>query len=222
MKPSRLGWYQGNGPKAGGEWRELERLTELENEPARALAAEYLHEADILLGRLPKSAARYYRREAEIRLITALNGARSANAQMVRDAVEQLGPPVRFLPGEIAANAARAAARSFNPRRVIEALRYGAMAGVGKASAVSVLGLLYAAAVFLFITGVARLVSPEAAGLYEGPDGAFILAVAGSQGEGARDVLGLAYAPVAMIVAAGLYAALTILLPALLGRRRRG
>lgn len=200
----------------------MERLTELENEPARALAAEYLHEADILLGRLPKSAARYYRREAEIRLITALNGARSANAETVRDAMDLLGPPGLFLPGEIAANAAREAARSFNPRRVVEALRYGAMAGVGKASVVSVLGLLYAAALFLFITGVARLVSADAAGLYELPGGGFMLAFAGSQGEGAHDVLGLAYAPVAMIVAAALYAALTILLPALLGRRRRG
>lgn len=199
----------------------MERLTELESEPARALAADYLHEADILLGRLPKSAARHYRLEVEARLINALGGARAANAESVREAVATLGPPGFYLPGEIAANAAREAARTLNPRRVIEALRYGAMAGVGKASAVSVLGLLYAASVFIFITGIARLVSPEAAGLYERPDGAFILAIAGSQGEGARDVLGLAYAPAAMIVAAGLYAALTLLLPALVGRTRR-
>lgn len=205
-----------------GEWQELERLTELENEPARALAAEYLHEADILLGRLPKSAARHYRRDVETRLITALNGARFANAETVREVLDEIGPPGHFLPREIAANAAREAARTLNPRRVIEAMRYGAMAGIGKASAVSALGLLYMGALLLFLTGIARLVSPEAAGLYELPGGGFMLAIAGSQRDGARDVLGLAYAPVVMIVAAGLYAALTILLPALLGRRRRG
>jgi len=200
----------------------LERLTELENEPARALAAEYLHEADILLGRLPKSAAQHYRRQVETRLITALNGARFANAETVREVLDDIGPPGHFLPHEIAANAAREAARTLNPRRVIEAMRYGAMAGIGKAGAVSALGLLYMGALLLFLTGIARLISPEAAGLYERPDGAIILAVAGSQGDGARDVLGLAYAPVVMIVAAGLYAALTILLPGLLGRGRRG
>ncbi|MCH8521209.1 hypothetical protein [Glycocaulis sp.] len=199
----------------------MERLTELENEPARALAAEYMHEADVLLGRLPESAARHYHREVEARLITALNGARFANAETVREVLDEIGSPGHFLPGEIAANAAREAARTLNPRRVVEALRYGAMAGVGKASAVAALGFLYMGALLLFLTGIARLVSPEAAGLYERPDGAFILAIAGSQGDGARDVLGLAYAPVAMIVAAGLYAALTILLPALVGRRRR-
>ncbi len=199
----------------------MERLTELEDEPARALAAEYLREADLLLGRLPSAAARHYRREVEARLITALGSAATASPDNVRKAIEVVGLPAHFLPGEIAANAAREAARTLNPRRVVEALRYGAMAGVGKASVVSVLGLLYAAAVFFLITGVARLFSADAAGLYELPGGGFILAIAGSQGDGARDVLGLAYAPVAAILAAGLYAALTLLLPSLIGRGRR-
>lgn len=199
----------------------MERLTELENEPARALAADYLHEADLLLGRLPKSAARHYRLEVEARLIEAIGGARMASREAVSEAVESLGPPGLYLPAEVSATAAREAARTLNPRRVVEALRYGAMAGVGKASIVSVLGLLYAAAVFLFITGIARLVSPDAAGLYALADGGYMLALAGSQGEGARDVLGVLYAPVAMLVAAGLYAALTLLLPGLLGRGRR-
>lgn len=111
----------------------MERLTELEHEPARALAAEYMHEADILLGRLPRPVARHYRREVEMRVIDALNGGHNASADTVARALDLIGPPGHYLPSRIAAQAARQAARSLSPRRVVEALRYGAMSGVGTA-----------------------------------------------------------------------------------------
>ena len=100
----------------------MERLTELEHEPARALAAEYMHEADILLGRLPRQVARHYRREVEVRVIEALGGGRNASADTVANALDLIGPPGHYLPSEIAGQAARLAARSLNPRRVVEAV----------------------------------------------------------------------------------------------------
>lgn len=198
----------------------MERLTELEHEPARALAAEYLHEADILLGRLPRQVARHYRREVEMRVIEALNGGRNASADTVARALDLIGPPGHYLPGEIAAEAARLAARTLNPRRVVEALRYGAMSGVGTATIVSVLGLLYAAVVFAFAVGVARLISPDAAGIYELANGAYVLDIGGNYTD-ARDVLGILFVPLVWALGAGLYTALTQLLPVLIRAPKR-
>lgn len=197
----------------------MERLTELEHEPARALAADYMHEADILLGRLPRRVARHYRREVELRVIDALHGGPAISADAVARALELIGPPGHYLPGEIAGEAARLAARTLNPRRVVEALRYGAMSGVGTASAVSVLGLLYAAVVFAVIAGIARLISPDAAGLYELTNGAYVLQFGGSPDD-ARDVLGIMFTPLSWAFAAGLYTALTQLLPIFIRVRR--
>lgn len=198
----------------------MERLTELEHEPARALAAEYLHEADILLGRLPRRVARHYRHEVETRVIEALNGGRHAGADTVSRALDLIGPPGHYLPARIAGEAARQAARTLNPRRVVEALRYGAMSGVGTASIVSVLGLLYAAVLFAFIAGAARLISPDAAGVYQLANGAYVLGLGGNFA-GARDVLGVLFVPLSWAFGAGLYTALTQLLPVLIRERRR-
>ena len=198
----------------------LERLTELEHEPARALAAEYMHEADILLGRLPRQVARHYRREVEVRVIEALGGGRNASADTVANALDLIGPPGHYLPSEIAGQAARLAARSLNPRRVVEALRYGAMSGAGTATIVSVLGLLYVAAIFAVIAGAARLISPDAAGVYQLTNGAYVLGLGGNYPE-ARDVLGVLFVPLSWAVGAGLYTALTQLLPVFIRQRRR-
>lgn len=198
----------------------LERLTELEHEPARALAAEYMHEADILLGRLPRPVARHYRREVELRVIDALNGGRNASAETVARALDLVGPPGYYLPSEIGGQAARQAARTLNPRRVVEALRYGAMSGPGTAAAVSVLGLLYVAAAFAIIAGIARLISPDAAGVYQLANGAYVLGLGGNYPE-ARDVLGILFVPLSWAFGAGLYMALTQLLPVLIRERSR-
>lgn len=198
----------------------MERLTELEHEPARALAADYLHEADILLGRLPRQVARHYRREVEMRVIEALDGGRNASVDTVARALDLIGPPGHYLPAEIGAEAARLAARTLNPRRVVEALRYGAMSGVGTATIVSVLGLLYAAVVFALAAGVARLVSPDAAGIYELANGAYVLDIGGNYTD-ARDVLGILFVPLVWALGAGLYTALTQLLPVLIRAPKR-
>jgi len=199
----------------------LERLTELEHEPARALAAEYLQETDALLGRLPRRVARHYRREVEVRVIEALNGGRNASAETVSRALDLIGPPGHYLPSEIAGQAARLAARSLNPRRVVEALRYGAMSGIGTATIVSVLGLLYAAVLFAIAAGAARLISPDAAGIYQLANGAYVLGIGGNYPD-ARDVLGILFVPFSWAFGAGLYTALTQLLPVLIRERRRG
>lgn len=196
----------------------LERLTELEHEPARALAAEYMHEADILLGRLPRSLARQYRRDVELRVIEALNGGRNASAETVARTLDLVGPPGHYLPSEIASQAARRAARTLNPRRVVEALRYGAMSGVGTATIVSVLGLLYAAVLFVIAAGLARLISPDAAGIYQLSTGGYVLGIGGNYPE-ARDVLGILFVPLSWAFGAGLYTALTQLLPVLIRER---
>ncbi|GGB85685.1 hypothetical protein GCM10007417_27150 [Glycocaulis alkaliphilus] len=164
--------------------------------------------------------ARHYRREVEVRVIEALNGGRNASADTVARALDLVGPPGHYLPSEIAGQAARHAARTLNPRRVVEALRYGAMSGPGTAAAVSVLGLLYAAAAFAIIAGIARLISPDAAGVYQLANGAYVLGVGGNHSE-ARDVLGILFVPLSWAFGAGLYTALAQLLPVVIRERSR-
>lgn len=154
-------------------------------------------------------------------MIEALNGGRNASAETVSRALDLIGPPGHYLPSEIAGQAARLAARSLNPRRVVEALRYGAMSGIGTATIVSVLGLLYAAVLFAIAAGAARLISPDAAGIYQLANGAYVLGIGGNYPD-ARDVLGILFVPFSWAFGAGLYTALTQLLPVLIRERRRG
>ncbi len=196
----------------------MRRLTELESEPARAAVAAWFIEADWVLSRLNRPEADALRAELEARIIVLLDGDAAADAARVAAALHEAGEPGEILPPVAADRAARAAARTLHPARVIEALRYGAMSGVARLTAVTMLALVYMLALLTAATGIVKLFAPEAAGLFRLEEGGWIFGLRAGRDAPVQDVLGWLYIPLALGIGAAVYVAATKLLPRLVGR----
>ncbi len=180
----------------------MSRWTELTDANARAAFAAYFAKVDRALAALPRTEAEEIKRELEQHALDAVSEAGDAQT-----ALAQLGDPDDFLSDLVADKLRQRAAHTFSPLDVATALARNAGAGLAGLAVSTLVGVGYVIAALAILMGVAKLIDPNAAGIYRLPDGRTFIGF--GETLGGADIMGMWFSPLAIAAGALLYFALT-------------
>lgn len=178
----------------------------------------YFSEVDRLLARADKDAAGL-RGDLEAHVVDSMAAASGGNeGERLDAALSRLGRPIDYLRPLLADEMLERGTRTYSPITIARGLSYAVMAGSRRA----VIGLAFGLGYLLLaiFTGMA-LLKPlwgEHVGVFRYADGAISAGIV-AQSDGARELLGWWSIPLAVLLAALLYVALTKGLRALRQRR---
>lgn len=174
--------------------------------PARKLLAAYFAKVDRALAPLSREEADAVRLELETHILDAMAGT-SAGEVDARGALEQLGDPDEFLPQLVADRLRARAGRTFGPHDVVSAILRTAVTGLRGLVTAIVMSLGYIVATVLIFLGIMKLTTNQDVGVFRLSTGQLFIG-ADNNVDGV-DLLGVWFAPLAIVAGLVLYLALT-------------
>lgn len=179
---------------------------EVDDVAARTLLAAYFAKVDRALAPLSREESDAVRLELEAHILDAMAGTPAGEAD-ARAAMEQLGDPDEFIPQLVADRLRARAGRTFGPGDVASAILRTAVTGVRGLVTAIAMSVGYIVATMLVLLGVMKLTTNQDVGVFRLNSGQlFIGADANVDGV---DLLGVWFAPLAIVAGLVLYLALT-------------
>lgn len=173
---------------------------------ARRLLAAYFAKVDRALAPLSREEATGVRQELETHILDAMAGTPAGEAD-AKAALEQLGDPDEFIPQLVADRLRARAGRTFGPLDVLSAIGRTAVTGLRGLVTALVMSLGYIVATVLIFLGIMKLTTNQDVGVFRLSTGQLFIG-ADSNVDGV-DLLGVWFAPLAIVAGLVLYLALT-------------
>ncbi len=179
---------------------------EIGDVPARRLLAAYFAKVDRALAPLSREEATGVRQELETHILDAMAGTPAGEAD-AKAALEQLGDPDEFIPQLVADRLRVRAGRTFGPLDVLSAIGRTAVTGIRGLVTALVMSFGYIVATVLIFLGILKLTTNQDVGVFRLSTGQLFIG-ADSNVDGV-DLLGVWFAPLAIVAGLVLYLALT-------------
>lgn len=179
---------------------------EIGDVPARRLLAAYFAKVDRALAPLARVEADAVRLELETHILDAMAGTPAGEVD-ARAALEQLGDPDEFLPQLVADRLRARAGRTFGPLDVLAAIGRTAVTGIRGLVTALVMSFGYIVATVLIFLGIMKLTTNQDVGVFRLSTGQLFIG-ADSNVDGV-DLLGVWFAPLAIVAGLVLYLAIT-------------
>ncbi len=173
---------------------------------ARTLLANYFARIDRALAPLSRDEAAAVRQELEAHILDAMAGTPAGETD-ARAALEQLGDPDEFIPQLVADRLRARAGRTFGPLDVAAAILRTAVTGVRGLLTAIVMSIGYLTATVLIILGILKLTTNQAVGVFRLRTGE--LFIGADETVDGVDLLGVWFAPLAIVTGLALYLLLT-------------